>query len=141
MTTPEIIREAGHVLMQIRKDTYGWNQRQVEAKSREQWGEDREIDQAVLSKIERGATAKPPSLREAALLCILYKKPLSWFAELYGLPVVRVEEGHYKEPIMDKLYAVLDRLPANDLRRERLIRWVDFAIQQTLFESDNGKSA
>jgi hypothetical protein len=141
MMTPEIIREAGHVLMQIRKHTYGWSQREVGAKSREKWGEDGEIDQAVLSKIERGAIAKPPNLREASMLCILYNKPLSWFAELYGLPVVYVEEGHYKEPIVDELYTVLDRLPINDPRREQLIRWVDFAIRQAKFESSDGKSA
>lgn len=133
--------EAGQALKFIRENTYGWTQRDVSNKSREKWGEDGEIDQAVLSKIERGALAKPLNLREAAELAVLYNKPLSWIAELYGLPVIQVEEGHFSESVVQRLENVLAMLPANSARREQLIRWVDFAIQQTLAGAAEEKGA
>lgn len=134
-------REAGQALKDIREHTYGWTQRDVSNKSRERWGDEGEIDQAVLSKIERGALAKPLNLREAAVLCVLYNKPLSWLAELYGLPVVQVEAGHFRETVVQRLANVLDQLPARSARREQLIRWVDFAIQQTLAGMGEEKGA
>lgn len=123
-------REAGIALRDIRENTYGWTQRDVSNKTRDEYGE--EIDQAVLSKIERGALAKPINLREAALLAATYRKPISWSAELYGVPVIHIEEGHYKEPVVDELYRVLDHLPANSPLREQLIRRVKYDIKEAL---------
>jgi hypothetical protein len=97
------------------------------------------LDQAVLSKIERGALAKPLNLREAAELAALYKKPLAWIAELYGLPVME-STTPAQEPTIERYAQALRRIPANDPLREDMIRWVDFAIDQALkrYESEKG---
>jgi len=135
------LRRAGRKLRDIREHDYEWTQRDVEQRSRERWGADSGIDQAVLSKIERGAIAKPPNLKEAAQLAELYDRPLSWIAQLYGLPVVHAEvEGAPAEPAVTRLSLLLRRLLVGDPRREALLDWVNFAMKQAQVPM-NGRGA
>lgn len=129
---PNVIKEAGKTFRELRENTYGMTMGDVEARTKERFGDDGMLHSPQVSRIERGIMKRPPSADDLAKLGLLYNLSPTELFELYGLPVAA---GHNADaPISDvrlrRAEKFLASLPKESPVREQVLAWINFAVTQ-----------
>lgn len=141
----DTIRATGQKLKALR-NKYGWTMYEVEARTRkraeaeaDKAGLERESDewreavangtifQTQVSRIERGAIKRPPSVDDLAPLAAVYNLTVEDISEWYGVPIAKVGQVS-DEPVMTRIMMTLSKLPKGDARRKALLDRLEFAL-------------